>query len=392
MPRAMHRPLLRPRLLGIMWLLPFTAVAAPHAFVSVSGPESQAVQVIDLATMTIDTTIAAVGDQPSRMVANADRSVIWLSSWRNLPGNNEGQVHRIDTRSRQVTASAAVGLRQNRTIALSPDASRVYTWKQAFINGVGSIGVAVLDATSLAEIAVVPIEGPSCLQFASQIAVAPDGRIVAAGCADGLRIIDPSTLTVGIGAIPPLGSSPVLGFSPDGAEVYVAAAGVIGGAGTGVRAIDLATGIGTDFHWALPPGSPNFAQNSGIARMVVVQAPLDPPGDPTVFFTYHSAFGVTPVAWARASDLAPSGGAPRVRRLIGRALAGPSSSLGAAADGSVGLGGRLGEMQSVVFEGTGSTTTIIADGPPMPLTGIAPISDIIVVSPVSDALFADGFD
>ena len=392
MPRAMHHLLPRQRLLGIALLLPLTADAAPHAFVSVSGPESQAVQVVDLATMTIDTTISGVGDQPSRMVGNADRSVIWLSSWRNLPGNNEGQVHRIDTRSRQVTASAVVGLRQNRTIALSPDASRVYTWKQEFVGGVGSIGVAVLDATTLAEIAVVPIVGPSCLQFASQIAVSPDGRIVAAGCADGLRIIDPLSLTVSIGANPPLSSSPVLGFSPDGAEVYVASGNVVGGSGTGVRAIDLATGVGTEFHWALQTGGANFGQNTGIARMVVVQAPLDPPGDPTVFFTYHSAFGVTPVAWARASDLAPSGGAPRQRRLIGRVLAGPSSSLGAVTDGTVGLGGRLSEMQRLVFVGTGPNTTIIADGPPMPLTGIAPISDIIVVPPVSDALFEDGFD
>ena len=191
-----------------------TAFAAPYAFVSVSTPASRAVQVIDLETMTIATTIGNVGDEPGRMVTNADRSQIWLSSWRDLPALfNEGQVHRIDTRTRQVVASQAVGIRQNRTIALSPDASRVYTWKQESVDGVNSIGIAVLEANTLAEIAVVPITGPSCLQFAEQIAVAPDGRIVAGGCADGLRIIDPVTLAVTIGATTPVTSTPIFGFS-----------------------------------------------------------------------------------------------------------------------------------------------------------------------------------
>lgn len=368
------------------------ALGAPHAFVSLSSGAADTVSVVDLATMTVEATIGNVGDEPGRMVANADRSMIWLSSWRDLPGTNEALVLRIDTRTRQLTAQAAVGLRQNRTIALSPDETRVYTWKQTSIDGVNSIGIAVLDATTLAEIAVVPMTGPSCLQFASQIAVAPDGRVVAAGCADGLRIIDPQTLAVTIGAAPPLSSSPVLGFSPDGVEVYVAAAGVVNGSGTGtgIRAIDLDTGVGTDFHWAAGGGT--FPQNSGIARMATVRRPLDPPGDPTVFFTYHSAFGVTPVAWARSSDLAPPGGGARQRRLVGRATAGPASSLGVAPDGTIGLGGRLGEIQRLAFAEPAGGMALQADGAVASLPGLAPISDIIVVPALTDSLFQHGFE
>lgn len=371
------------------------ALAAPHAFVSLSGgtPESRVVRVIDLETMAITTTIGNVGDEPGRMVANADRSQIWLSSWRNTAqGPNEGQVHRIDTRTRQVADSQVVGIRQNRTIALSPDESRVYTWKTESVNGVTSLGIAVLDATTLAEIVVVPISGSGCLQNASQIAVAPDGRIVAAGCQDGLRIVDPVTFTVTTGAVPPIYGTPIFGFSPDGGEVYVAATTpAVANGGTGIRAIDLETGAGTDFHWEVPVGSPNYPNGSTAARMIVVQRPDDPPGDPTVFFSYGSAFGNPPVAWARSSDLA-GGIDQRQRRLIGRAAVGPASSLGAAIDGSVGLGARLGGMVRLLFDAADPGQALVADGAIVALEGVGTLTDIVVVAEPPDAMFADGFD
>lgn len=371
------------------------AHAAPHAFVSVSGgtPASRAVRVIDLETMTITTTIGNVGDEPGRMVANADRSQIWLSSWRDTAqGFNEGQVHRIDTRTRQVVDSQVVGIRQNRTIALSPDESRVYTWKTESVDGVSSLGVAVLDATTLAEIVVVPITGSGCLQNASDIAVAPDGRIVAGGCPDGLRIVDPVTFTVTTGAVTPLPGTPIFGFSPDGGEVYVAATTpTVANGGTGIRAIDLETGTGTDFYWEVPFGSPNYPNGSTAARMIVVQRPDDPPGDPTVFFSYGSAFGNTPVAWARSSDLA-GGIDPRQRRLIGRAAVGPSSSLGAEIDGNVGLGARLGGMIRLRFDPADPDLALAEDGSAVALEGVGTLTDIIVVAEPPDPLFADGFD
>ena len=365
--------------------------AEPHAFVSVSTPESRAVQVVDLATMSIATTIGNLGDEPGRMVANAARSQIWLSSWRNLPGLNEARVHRIDTGLRQVVATAAVGIRQNRTIALSPDESRVYTWKQESIDGVSSIAVAVLDATTLAEIAVVPITGPSCLQFASQIAVAPDGRIVAAGCSDGLRIIDPATLAVTLGASPPLSSSAILGFSPDGIEVYVPTAAGASAANAGVHAIDLDTGVGSSFSWSVSDGAPGFPQGSSATRMTVVQRPDDPPGNPTVFFTYASSFGNPPVAWAKASDLAPAEG-PRERRLLGRLLVGPASSLGAAVDGRVGLGARIGGIRRLQFGSSPSDPVVAADGNIVNLAGVGPLTDVVIPPSITDILFADDFD
>lgn len=377
-------------LLAAVTALP--ASAQPHAFISVSGPTNRVVHVIDLETLAIETSIGNVGDEPARMVANADRSLIWLSSWRDLPGPlSEGLVYLIDTQSRLVIGSQSVGLSQNRTIALSPDESSVYTWKLESVNGVASLGVAVLDSLTLTELAVVPIIGPNCPQFASQIAVAPDGRIVAAACSDGLRIIDPMTFEVTIGAVTPFSVSPVFGFSPDGAEVYVRAAGTVG-VGTGLLAIDLATGIGNEFTWQVPAGSPGFPQGSGPVRMVVVQRPDDPSGDPTVFFSYNSALGNTPVAWARSSDLAPPGGGPRVRRLIGRAALGPVSSLGASLDGTVGLGARTSAIQRVRFNDTPVGDAVVADGDPVSLTGISNFSDIIIVPRPSDTIFADGFE
>lgn len=363
--------------------------AAPHAFVSVPGPENTSVKVIDLETMAVETTIGGIGDEPGRMVANADRSMIWLSSWRNASPQNEGLVYRIDTRLRQVVASQVVGLKQNRTIALSPDESRVYTWKQTFENGVGAIGVAVLDAMTLAELAVVPIEGPSCLQFSTGIAVSPDGRIVAAGCGDGLRIIDPVTLVVSIGSMTPLGASRLLGFSPDGAEVYVPTLAGVSANNTGVHAIHLDTGVGNDFYWA--GGGPSFPSNTGISRMIVVQRPSDPVGDPTVFFTYASAFGNPPVAWARASDLVPAGAEPRQRRLLGRVNVGPASSLGAAPDGAIGLGARIDGVRRLAFDES-DDIVIAPDGDIVSLTGVGPQTDIIVPPPPVDLIFADGFD
>jgi len=368
------------------------ALAQPYAFISVSGPSNRVVHVIDLETMAIETSIGDLGDEPARMVANVDRSLIWLSSWRDLPGpSSEGLVHLIDTRSRQVLATRVVGLSQNRTIALSPDESRVYTWKLELVNGVATIGVVVLDALTLAEITVVPITGPNCPQFASQIAVGPDGRIVAAACADGLRIIDPITLAVTIGAPTPLSVSPVFGFSPDGGEVYVRASGSVG-VGTGLLAIDLATGIGTEFHWQVPDGSPGFPQGSGPTRMVVVQRPIDPPGDPTVFFTYNSALGNTPVAWARSSDLAPPGPNPRMRRLIGRAALGPVSSLGAAIEGTVGLGARIGAIRRLRFDVTSTGDAVVADGEALSFAGISNFTDIIIVPGPVDGIFSNGFE
>ena len=376
-------------LLGLLFAPVTTesALAQPHAFVSVSVPGNRAVRVIDLATMTIETSIGNVGDEPGRMVANADRSQIWLSSWRDASPQQEGLVYRIDTRLRQIAASRVIGNKTNRTIALSPDESRVYTWKRTFENDVAAIGVAVLDAMTLAELAVVSIEGPSCLQFASEIAVAPDGRIVAGGCADGLRIIDPVTLAVSIGGVPPRSNTPVLGFSPDGAEVYVPTLAAASLGNAGVHAIDLDTGVGNDFYWQ--GIGPDFPSGSIAVRMTVVQRATDLAGDPTVFFTYASASGNPPVAWARASDLVPTGANPRQRRLLGRSNVGPASSFGAAMDASVGLGARIGGIRRLAFEFPGSDVPVVTDGEIILMAGVGPQTDI-VIPPAP--LFADGFE
>ncbi len=369
------------------------AEAKDFAFVSVSDPANRAIRIVDLDNLSVVASITNVGDEPGRMVANAARSRIYLSTWRDIVGpTNEGEVVLIDTASRSVLARQVVGVKQNRAIALSPDEQHVYTWKLEVTDNGSIIGVAVLDADSLQAIATVPITGPGCLTGAADIAASPDGRIVASGCSDGLRIIDPDTLAVSIGATTPITSTRLLGFSPDGAEIYVPKTGAIGpGGNTGIRAIDLTTGVGTDFFWQLQTSSnAAYSSDSSVLRMTRVQRTNDPPDDPTYFFSYFSASSQPPIAWARASDLNPDSMGTRNRRLIGKEPAGPVASLGVNPIGATGLGARLGGIQLVATDQLpGNVVRITAVGSPVALPGVGTLSDAIVVA---GPLFADGFE
>lgn len=369
------------------------AAAKDFAFVSVSGPGDRAIRIIDLDTMTVLGSITNVGDEPGRMVANAARSKIYLSTWRDVVGpTNEGEVVLIDTAARSILARRVVGVKQNRAIALSPDEQRVYTWKLEVTDNGSIIGVAVLDANTLQDIATVPIVGTGCLTGAADVAVSPDGRVVVSGCSDGLRIINPVTLAVTIGATTPITSTRLLGFSPDGAEVYVPKTGAIGpGGNTGIRAIDLDTGVGTDFFWQLQTSSTAaYSSDSAVFRMTRVQRVNDPPDDPTYFFSYFSASSQPPIAWARASDLVPDVMGTRNRRLIGKESAGPVASLGVNPVGTVGLGARLGGIQRVATDqAVGDVVRMTAVGSPVALPGVGGLSDVIVVE---GPLFVDGFE
>jgi hypothetical protein len=254
------------------------------------------------------------------------------------------------------------------------------------------IGVAVLDATSLDDIATVPITGTGCLTGAADIAVSPDGRIVVSGCSDGLRVIDPSTFAVSTSGAPPITSTRILGFSPDGAEVYVPKTGAIGGAGnTGIRAIDLATGVGNDFFWNLgTPSTDAYSSDSGMFRMTRVQRANDPPGDPTYFFSAFSASAQPPIAWARSSDLLPDMNGARTRQLIGKESVGPVASLGIDPSGTHGLGARLGGIQRVLTNQDGSNVIRMAtNGGVIALPGVGTLTDVIVVE---GPTYADGFE
>jgi hypothetical protein len=370
-----------------------SAAAGPFAFVSVSSPtQGRAVRVIDLASMTVETSIGGVGDEPGRMVANADRSRIYVSSWTDATPDNRGEIYAIDTRTRRVVDSAAVGLLQNRTVAISPDDLRVYTFKVTSVGGVSSLSVAVLDALTLDEIASVPVTGASCLQNTRQVYVVPDGRIVVNACSDGLRVIDPVTFTVATRGTTPNTSERLLGHSPDGSEVYLGTGstslGVFGT--TGVRALNLATGASVDLTWNVPPAGsyPGFGSGSAPSRLTVVPVVGGTPDEAIYLFSYFSAgFSNTPIAWARAASLSNG-----VRQLTGLAAVGGTAVVGVDVGGLVGLSGRLDSARRVLIDPASSSATIASSGDFVSMPGLGTLADIIVVPYAPDPLFNDDFE
>jgi hypothetical protein len=369
------------------------AEAAPFAFVSVSSPVAgRAVRVVDLATMTVETSIGGVGDEPGRMVSNADRTRIYVSSWTDATPDNRGEIYAIDTRTRRVVGSAVVGLVQNRTVAISPDDLRVYTFKVELVGGVGALSVAVLDATTLAGIASVPINGQGCLQNTRQVYAMPDGRIVVNACSDGLRVIDPVTFAVATRGSTPNTSERLLGHSPDGSEVYLGTGstslGVFGT--TGVRALNVDTGASVDLTWNVPPAGsyPGFGSGTSPSRLTVVPVAGGTPDEAIYLFSYFSAgFSNTPIAWARAASL--SNGA---RQLTGLAAVGGTAVVGVDVGGLVGLSGRLDSARRVLIDPASSSATIASSGDFVSMPGLGTLADIIVVPYAPDPLFNDDFE
>mgnify|MGYP001809878208 CR=1 FL=1 len=361
--------------------------AQPWAFVSVSEPGNRAVRVVNLDTMTVEASISGLGDEPGRMVANADRTRIYLSS-ATTSGGVAGQVHVIDTRTRQRIASVAVGNAQNRTIALSPDGQRVYTFKREGSGPSLSKGVIVLDAVTLAEIATVPLVGSGCAANAGQVLAMPDGRIVASGCSDGLRVIDPVSFAVSFGGTTPTAEAPLLGVSPDGSEVYVPQP-VPGGPGvfgaTGVRAIHPSTGASTVLTWNVPQAGsyPGFG-SSVLSRVAVVGSGPDA----VYYFCYlDPGFSNAAIGWATPASLG-------ARQLIGLAAVGSTAVIGADPSGQIGLSGRLGSIRRLAF-GTPSGLTpppVSATSSFLSLPGVGTLSDIIVVPYPQEVVFVDGFE
>lgn len=366
------------------------AAACPLAFVSSSGPGAgeDSVRMIDLSRMALVASIGGVGDEPSRMVANADAARLWVSSF--LPASvgveRRGMVYAIDTASRRVVGSVVVGNRQNRAIAISPDASRIYTFRQEGSAPEATIALAVLDAQTLAPLADAPLPVTECLQFVADIKVHPDGRIFVSGCSDTIRAFDPVTLQASPVAPHPVSGGRMLGFSPNGAELYLPVGAATGsGTGTGMVAIDLATGASNTVSWA--GGGAGFPTGSQPIRMLSVQRPGDAPGDPTVYFSYFSTFGNSPVAHARASELSPPMGPP-LRQLLGRTDVGPASVLGASTDGRLGLGVRLGGARLLSYASSDPGVVIVGTGPVLALPGASALSDIVV----DDGLYCDGYE
>lgn len=362
--------------------------AQSTAFFSTQGT-NPGVQVVDVCSLEPQASITGIGSEPSRMVRSPDGSRIYLSS----ASSGNSRVFAIDVATRQVVASADAGSGQNRTIAISPDGSRVYTWR---VTSSAEIGVLVLNASDLSEIATVPITGNSCVIGRNDVFVMPDGRIVANACNDGLRIIDPQTLAVGVGPTLPAGSGSMLGTSPDGVELYVSRSGALGPStgNTGVRAIDLGTGAVSEFAWELTSGGPvpGFPSGSVIRRLAVVKAPGADLANTYIYATYSSASGAVPVAYARASDLVPGGGGVRSRRMIGLVAISGAMALGSA-NGRLGLAtsGTNG-IRRLRFnpEFVPPATHVTAGGAVVSFPGTSNLTDVIVFG--EGELFCDGFE
>lgn len=375
-------------LLGLLSSLS-TLQAAPFAFVSVSSPGNRAVRVIDMSNLTVERSLTNVGDEPGRMVATHDRKTIYLSSWRSSGSglSAAGQIYRIDTAFRRVTAVANVGARQNRTVALSPDEQRVYTWKQVTEDGVTRLDLAVLDATTLTELASTTLPTDMCLATAYDILVHPDGRILLSGCQDGLRIADPDTLALTLVGPMPSGNPRLLGFTPQGDAVLTPAIGSVSAFGiTGIAAMDLQTGSITAVGWQLSGSSfPGFPTGSAAFRMTRVQRSTDLPDNPLFVFSYFTANGNSPVAYATADDLALS-----PPRLTGLVDLGPMSSFGADPDGEQGIGGRLGALRRVSI--AASEPVLSTDGVNLALSGVDTLTDIVITDQPYAFVFADGME
>jgi hypothetical protein len=372
-------------LAGLAATLP--ARAENLAFITAQSPLN-ALLVYDVATMTERTRITGFGIEPSRMVANSDRSRLYLVSRINatatLPA--EMRVHIVSPAQRRILRSATVGEATGRAIAISPDGARLYVWK--LVSATESFGIAVLDAGTLAEVGYVPLSWSLCRVGASGLATAANGRIVASGCADGLRVVDPTTLAATTFVLDADLFNDIIGISPNRQEVYLRRNGT--GATTSnplVAAIDLTTGARSNLEFALQVGS---ASPSGVPlRLVQVRRPADPVQDPTVFITYASPTGAgsPPIASTPVTETTPPN--RRLTRLT--SIGTPSASiLGVSEDGSVGVLANSRRLRRVnldpgpleVIAAEGDIVEVAASSTPLQL------SDIIVTAP----LLEDGFE
>ena len=381
---------IRPLLAAIVAALALTSTtrADELAFVTLQSP-ANALAVYDVATMTQSALITGFGVEPSRMVANSDRSRLYLVSriLASGPQPAEMRVHIVSPAQRRILRTAVVGQATGRAIAISPDDARIYVWK--LTTGPQSFGVAALDATTLDEIGFVPLPFSLCAPVARNLATAPDGRIVASGCADGLRVIEPTTLVSTTLSLDADLLNDLVGFAPGGQEVYVRRNGTSASASNPqIAAIDLSTGVRNNLAFVLEPSAP--AVFGVPVRLVEVRRPMDPPGNPTVFITYApTTGGAPPIASAPSSELTTMN--RRLTRVT--SLGTPSATImGVSENGRVGVFGNQRILRRVTFNPAAPGEPIATDGDSVEVapSGSSPLqlSDIVIAQP----LLEDGFE
>ncbi len=355
------------------------ASAAPFAYISVSSPSDASVKVMDLQSMTVVRSITGVGVEPSRMVISPDFNRIYLASY--LPASQgvlaRGMIYAIDTTCRCVVGEVAVGLTQNRALGISPDGSKLCSWKVTSDGTTSTRNIAVLNSADLSEIAALALP-QSCLQSTGDIAVHPDGRVVYSGCSEGVYILDPNTLVPTLFAQAPITNSVILGFSPDGAELYLPTLN------TTVRAFNLSTAASNDFFFNLPAGSP--AITGGAHRMVISKRVNSGLGAEPVFFTFFNASNAgLAIVYARRDELAPTSGPP-IRRWIGATAIGPADVIGLDSASEFALSGRLSGIRKQILTSDGAVIAPV--GATQVLDGVWRKSDIVF----TDELLRDGFE
>jgi YVTN family beta-propeller protein len=122
----------------------------------------------------------------------------------------------VDNATNQVITTVSVGSRPA-WIALSPDGSRIYV-SQPNISSFPGVaqGVYVIDASTNAVIAIIPVPGPQ------RIAVAPDNsRIYVGSNGRGIAVIDPATNAITGSISIPGANLTGIAFTPDSAHAYV---------------------------------------------------------------------------------------------------------------------------------------------------------------------------
>lgn len=169
------------------------------------------------------------------------------------------RVHALSPAQRRVLRTVVVGEATGRAIAISPDDARVRLWK--LTSATESFGVAAPDAAMLAEVGSVPLSWSLCRHGARDLAAAPDGRVVATGCGDGLRVIDLLSLAATTLPLDSALFNDLVGLSPNGEEACLRRTGR--GATVSnplLAALELAT------------GAPNNQASSCRARHQVLRA------------------------------------------------------------------------------------------------------------------------
>jgi YVTN family beta-propeller protein len=121
----------------------------------------------------------------------------------------------VDNATNQVITTVSVGPRPG-WIALSPDGSRIYV-SQPNVSSFPGVaqGVYVVDASTNAVIAIIPVPGPQ------RIAVAPDNsRIYVGSNGRGIAVIDPATNAITGSISIPSANLTGISFMPDSAHAY----------------------------------------------------------------------------------------------------------------------------------------------------------------------------